>query len=114
VGRTKPIVALMLAVLPVFTACDTILHRNGSVRSITIRPSTSVLKVGSTVEFSMEIEMNPGPVAPMPPPFWTISDPQVASVVGFSGSTTGVSPGRATLTANFGGKSATRVLQVVP
>jgi uncharacterized protein YjdB len=112
VRRTRHIVALVLAVLPAFTACDTILHRNGSVRSITIRPNISVLKVGSTVEFSMEIEMNPGPVAPMPPPFWTISDPNVATVVG--GSTTGVSPGRATLTANFGGKSATRVLQVVP
>jgi uncharacterized protein YjdB len=112
VRRTKPIVVLALAVLPVLTACDTILHRNGSVRSITIRPDTSVLRLGSTVEFSMEIEMNPGPVAPMPPPFWTISDPHVASVVG--GSTTGVSPGRATLTASFGGKSASRLLQVVP
>ncbi|HEY2941837.1 MAG TPA: Ig-like domain-containing protein [Vicinamibacteria bacterium] len=105
---------MLSAILPTFAACDTILHRNGSVRSITITPNTSVLKVGETAEFSMQVEMNPGPVPPLPPPFWTIDDPRVASVIGFSGSTTGVSPGRATLTASFGGKTATRLLQVVP
>jgi len=112
VGRRKLIVALMSAILPMFAACDTIFQRNGSVRSITITPDTSVLKVGETVEFFMKIEMNPGPVPPLPPPFWTSDGPQVASVIG--GSTTGVSPGRATLTAHCGGKTATRLLQVVP
>jgi hypothetical protein len=71
------------------------------------------MSVGNSLHLSMSVEMGPGPVPPLPSPFWSSTNTAVVTV-DFSGVVTARAIGEATVVVQFGGKSATSRITVDP
>jgi uncharacterized protein YjdB len=84
-----------------------------TIISVQIVPSTTALKVGATEQFSMTETMSSGVPPPCPAPYWSVTDPAIATAT-LSGLVTAIAPGRTTLTLLFCGKTDARRLEIAP
>ena len=71
------------------------------------------MSVGNSLHLSMSVEMGPGPIPPLPAPFWSSTDPAVVTV-DLGGVATARAIGEATVVVQFGGKSAMSRITVDP
>jgi uncharacterized protein YjdB len=91
------------------TGADGIAH----VRSLTIAPTDSHMKVGESLHLSMSVEMGPGAIPPLPSPLWSSTNPGVVTV-DLGGVATARTIGDAIVVVQFGEKSATSRITVEP
>jgi len=93
------------------------------VIGVTILPDVSEMKVGDTIDFQVQLQLDPPgglppKIAPPPPgtsfgPFWETDNPAVAAVTS-GGRLTALRAGEATLSVGYLGRSATRMLRIIP
>jgi len=88
----------------------TVLPEPVTVASITASTSATTITVGETATVTATIVYSDGSTGPFN--LWTSSNPSVATVIP-AGTVTGVAVGTATMTATYGGQSASVVITVV-
>jgi uncharacterized protein YjdB len=101
------------ATCPTTVTASTVTPATATILSVTILPDIREMKVSDTAVFYAQVEMSPGIPPPGPPPSWRIDNPEVATVEQ-GGKVTPVTVGQLTLSVNFRGVGATRLLRVVP
>jgi hypothetical protein len=83
-----------------------------AVTAIAIVPSTDNLKVGESVTYSVEVSISGLPPTG-PPPTWSSSNPASAAVDP-SGKVTAIGVGDTTISVRFFGRTATRLVRILP
>ncbi len=104
VRRRPRAVWILMAILPVASACDSCTGPE-TVGSISLGPPSLELTVGDELQLLATVASWTGSILPGHPVSWRSSRPQVASVTP-SGWVTAQAVGTSTVTAESGGQSA--------
>ncbi len=111
---TSPTPVTITATVGSLTSTTTLTVLSPTLKSISITPAAATLAVGTTSQLALTGVFSDGNTEPLTEGVtWTSSVPSIAGV-DLNGLAIGIAAGQSTITAVYGGSSATATLTVVP